>query len=282
MTKEEAKVFIETYEGENIELINPESPTENEYFKTQIGEATGKAYQEVDNVLNELGLDKQGKTSETVKFHVTSLNQKLTKLADVEKNYATTLEELENVKKNGVKDEDLIKQLDAKDKSLAEMQDAFKLEKSELSNQLDAFKTNAEKQKINELLRKELPENLNHEDKAYLEHKINESLNGIINGYSVKVEDGKLIVTNKDNSYISVKTNELLKDTLKDFIGKKKVDLSNNPPTKIILSSASTKSEAIIAVKKTLLDEGLKPTDINYQKRHKELLKEVDFINLPH
>ena len=271
MNKEEATKYIAEFEGDNIEIIDTANAEDNDYLTKQIATATGKAYGDIDNVLKEFEYDKQGKTSESVKFYFTSLNQKLTKLADVEKDNTTLLEQIETIKKDGITDEKVLENLEKYKKDvdgltakLAENKTTFETELNEKSKELNSFK-------INSLLRNSLP-NLKHEDKSYLDFKIQTVLQEIKSDFEVNIVNDK-IELKKD--YETFDINKVLEEKLKDLTSVDKKDFGGKPS--ITPVNATTKDELLVVIINQLETEGLKPSDRKYHERQRELLKEYDY-----
>lgn len=280
MNKEEAIKYVEAFEGDILEIITPEKAMENEFFKSEINKATGKAYQEVDSVLNELGLDKQGKTSDTVKFHFTGFSQKMEKLTGVEKYNSKLLEQIEDLKQNGATDETLKLDLEKYKKQVVELKDIREKEKNEYTTTIEEKNKSIENTHINRLLKEALPKDLKHDDADYLTHKIAVSINDIKEKYKVSITDGKLVISSKDNSFENFNADSLLKDSLKSLVSATP-DLGGKKPNgNIKLSNATTKNELMDAVELQVATEGLSPLDNAFYTRKQELLKENNYETL--
>ena len=277
MEKEKAIEYLNNLDTKEVEIIDLEKASENEYLKKEVGKAVGQAYQAVDDVLGKLNLEKKGKTSETVEYHITSFNQKLEKLSGIEKDYAKLLEETEELKKNGVTDETIIKERDKYKNDYTELQTLLSKTKEETQKTIEEKSKEFNSFKINTILKNSVPQL--DGDAEYINFKVNKAISDIKDNYEITLTDNGLEIMKNHEKY---KPEDLLKESLKDLIGKPKVGLYGKPPiNKVTISNAATKGELLDVVAKQCKEEGLSITQEAYHNRHAELLKENNYKDLP-
>ena len=126
---------------------------------------------------------------------------------------------------------------------------------------------------------------LHHDDKSYLNHKVNTFVSSITDdGFDVVEQDGKIVlVGGEKQQHRQFVLEDYAKENLKDFLSapsdKKSVETVEEKAKTTTLATAKTKSEAYGKIR----EQVMKKHDINvthptWQKRYAEALKENEAI----
>lgn len=254
------------------ELINAVKDVNSKINDFAYNGGVGRAYEETDNAIKEAtGVEKvKGEQATAYLKRAYKLSEEGIRM-DVERNYSTIKNENKTLKEQLKSNPDAEKYTSLQstyNKALEDSEKAIKELESKYESQLKGYKV---KSVINGL-------GLNHDDKEYLNHKVDTFVSKITDSFDIVEQDGKIVlVGDEKQQHRQFVLEDYAKDSLKDFLStnpKKGMQTNEPNPKDTAILTAKTKSEAIGKIRDSIsVTHNIDVTHPNFQRLYKEELE---------